>query len=164
MNRQLYDRAMFWLALAAVVFAVGAVLLAYGNHALGWTIVGVACVSVLVAIALYFWRKRQPPTRARFEVVSAEWRCVPPLNHSPIYANRDCTALIVLVNRGDEGNAVLVVRFTGIGRAGNEFPRRERRIVVPRTAPSGYVEVECHVGQMSPVYIADQPEIEIVQG
>ncbi len=164
MNRPFYDRAMFWATVAGAPLVVGAAVISTGNHILGWTIFAIGCVFVLLAIGFYFWRAKSHEGKPRFEIVSAERRCEPPLDRSPIYTNRDCTAHVVLVNRGTEGNCVVVVHFTGIGRAGNEFPKREHRTVVPRTPSNGYAEIDCHVGQMSPVYIEGRPEIEIVQG
>jgi hypothetical protein len=107
---------------------------------------------------------REQSETPRFDLVTAEWKCDPPLSHSPIHDPRDCSAHVVLVNRGATGNGVLVIHYVGYGRAGNEYPELEHGVVIPLTASGEYVEIKGHIGKVPPLKLESRPRIEIIQG
>jgi len=104
-------------------------------------------------------------SRPHFEVISTEWQCTPPLGATPVHDPRDCSIRLVLVNRGATGNAVVVIHYVGIGRAGNEYPTLECRALVPITPAGAYTEVTCHLGTILPLKndLAN-PNVDIIQG
>lgn len=172
-GRRLYDRAIFWLGLGGAVAAVGGIILGIGvaqtkpnvslwsnawfDCGLGGVILGVGLLGW--ALILFMSHAR---SGARFEVVSAEWECDPPLSDSPVHDPRSCTAHVVLRNKGHEGNGVLIVHYVGFGRAGNEFPSMERRTVIPATAAGAFVEVRSSVGSVPPLKLEHPPRIEVM--
>jgi hypothetical protein len=174
-ERPLYDRAIFWLGLGGSVAAIGGIVLGVGVAqvvakqdgnlwANPWFDAGLAilvCGAGMLGWALQLYL-RHSHTKARFEVVSAEWECEPPLTHSPVDDPRTCSAHVVLINRGGAGNGVLTVHYVGFGRAGDEYPERQGRIVIPATSTGAYVEVRCPVGSVPPLRLEHPPKIEVM--
>jgi hypothetical protein len=161
-QRHYYDRAMFWVALGAGAATVGGILVSAGVPLVGWPLVLVGGLMFLWALRFYLRHDRPDRAGARFEVVTTDWECEPPLSHSPVHDPRECVAHVVLRNQGAEGNGVLIVHYVGLGRAGNEYPEMKRQTVIPTTAAGAFVEIRCSVGSVPPLKLERYPKVEVI--